>query len=340
MAVTLPASVLDRYERFTLYNSPYVAHDHGHAVDLFPGDSLGPDPEDGPAVDAPSPVGGEVVDTRTVTAPRQPYAAEQDHLVVLDTGEYVARLMHVEPAVEPGDCVAVGDSLGRLVRAGYFAPWVANHIHLGFRPHDADPYRAAGSLPLDVDPALDVEPLDWDGTGTVVVAADTYAVLDSPSHPAPDERFVGLVGETSDGHTLGVLDGGLPHYDGGGLLRRSGRSGATDRSGGGDATGRGDGGDVTGQSNGSSTAGPPDDWDRDVLLAGERVGRADGRDVTWDGVTVLANGDPVRGIAMGLTRGDAGIKLVGEGVDLPVGTEVTVEIRHGQARPSGGSDEH
>ena len=57
-------------------------------------------------------------------------------------------------------------------------------------------------------------------------------------------------------------------------------------------------------------------------------------------MTVLANGNPVRGIAKGLTRGDAGVKLVGEGVDLPVGTEVTVEMRHGQARPSGGSAEH
>jgi len=28
---------------------------------------------------------------------------------------------------------------------------MANHIYLGFRPHDADPYRAAGSLTLDVD---------------------------------------------------------------------------------------------------------------------------------------------------------------------------------------------
>jgi hypothetical protein len=29
MTVPLPAGVLARYERFSLYNSPYVAHDRG-----------------------------------------------------------------------------------------------------------------------------------------------------------------------------------------------------------------------------------------------------------------------------------------------------------------------
>jgi hypothetical protein len=294
MAVTLSAGALAPFRRFTLYNSPFTAHDHGCAVDLYPGDADGdtlrPNPEDGPRIDAPSPVAGEVVETRTVTAPSQPYAAEEDHLILVDTGDGVARILHVEPAVEPGERVAVGDSLGRLVRAGFFAPWVANHVHLGFREYGANHHRAAGSLPLKLDPGLEVEALDWDGTGTVVAAGDTYAVLDSPTHPAPGERFAGLAATDRAGDPVGVLDGGFPHYDGGGLLRARGRP-------------------------------------SEAFLLDERVGRVDGRDAAWTDFTVLANGDPVRGLAFALGRDDAGVKLVGESVGLPVGTDIRVEIR-------------
>jgi len=160
--VTLDGDVLARYPRASFYNSPYPAHDAGCAVDLYP-DGVAERSEAtesvsrvaassaadwretaGRATRAPSPVAGEVVETRTVRCPPQPYAADNDHLVVVDTGEYLARILHVEPAVEPGDCVDVGDDLGRLVRSGFFAPWVANHIHLGFRERDGDAVRASG----------------------------------------------------------------------------------------------------------------------------------------------------------------------------------------------------
>ena len=355
MAVTLPAGLLREYSRFTLYNSPYAAHDHGCAVDLYPGDATHPDPEDGPPVPAPSPVAGTVLDVRTVTAPSRPYAAEDDHLIVVDTGTApdsepdsapaapetddsfgapegdsgpdppetdrrrasavpgrdrgesgapVARILHVDPAVEPGEAVAVGDHLGTLVRAGFFAPWVANHIHLGFRPPDADPYRAAGSLPLELDPALALEPVAWDGTGTVVAAGESYAVLDEPAHPAPGEAFAGLAATDAAGAVAGVLDGGLPHYDGGGLLRN------------------GAGGDATGDAPEDRSRGPTDP----VRLLDTPVGTVEGRDVAWADPRVLADSEPVRGIALAPARDELGVKLVGEGLDLAVGTDVRVTV--------------
>jgi len=276
MAVTVPRGVLRQYYRFSLYNSPFAAHDAGCAIDLYPAGQR-----------APSPVAGEVLETKAVRAPPKPYAAEQDHLILVETGEHVARLLHVKPSVEPGEQVAIGESLGETVRAGFFAPWVPNHIHLGFREPDANHYRAAGSLPVDV--GVDVEPLAWDGTGTVVETGETWARLDSPVHPAPGERFVGLAGST--GANPGVLDGGFPHYDWGGLLGRAGASEAT--------------------------------------LAGRRVGSVDGRTVAWGDVRVLANGEPVTGIALFCSRDDAGVKLVGEGVDLAVGESVRVTVEPG-----------
>lgn len=277
MAVTIPRDVLVQYYRFSLYNSPFDAHDEGCAIDLYPDDQR-----------APSPVAGEVVDTKTVQAPPKAYAAEHDHLIVIDTGGTVARLLHVDPAVEPGETVAVGDDLGALVRAGFFAPWVPNHIHLGFRDPDANPYRASGSLPVDV--AVDVTPLSWDGTGTVVDGGETWARLDEPAHPAPGESFVGIANDV-DGDGSSVLDGGLPHYSGGGLLSHDGVEAAA--------------------------------------LAGQHVGTADGRTVAWDDVTVLANGNPITGIALFCGRERFGAKLVDEDIDLAVGDEVRVAIEQG-----------
>jgi len=277
MVVSLGSDLLTQYRRFSLYNSPFVAHDRGCAVDLYP---------DGGR--APSPVTGEVLDSRQVSAPPKPYAAEHDYLVLVDTGEYVARLLHVDPVVEPGDNVAVGDSLGDLVRAGFFAPWVPNHIHLGFRPPDANPYRASGSLPISVD--VDVRPLPWDGTGTVVETGETWARLDAPAHPTPGDGFVGLDGGGA------VLDGGFPHYDGGGLLGRPVDA-------------------VTG-----------DGGKHNATVAGTDVGTATDRTVTWHDCTVRANDRPVTGLALFCARDRFGVKLVGEGVNLAAGESVTVSV--------------
>ncbi|WP_121823639.1 hypothetical protein [Halostella salina] len=282
MAVTLSVPVDSPYPRLSLYNSPYDAHDRGCAVDLYPASNT-----------APSPVAGEVVDTRTVTAPEQPYAVEHDHLILIDVDRsrspverpdgdgLVARVLHVDPAVEPGDTVGVGDSIGEMIRSGFFAPWVDNHLHLGFRDPDANPYRAAGSLPLSLD--ADVRPLDWDGTGRVVESAETYVVLDAPVHPEPDTYYAGVGAD--DG---GVLDGGLPHYTGGGLL-----------AGGGDGS---------------------------VSLFGDSVGVADGRTVAWDDVTVSANGDPVTGLSLFFGRDRTGAKLVCPDADFAAGDRVCVTV--------------
>jgi len=284
MVVILPADVLSRYPRFSLYNSPYPAHDAGCAVDLYPDDRS----DDGRSRSAPAPVAGEVLDVRTVRAPSRPYAAADEHLVLVDTGTHVARILHVDPSVEPGERVSVGDPLGRLVRSGYFAPWVDNHLHLGFRERDANPYRASGSLPLD--PDVDVEGVDWDGTGTVVETGETYVRLDAPTHPAPGERFAAVA--AADGTPL---DGGLVHYAGGGALV-----------------------------SGSSATGTDE---RPLSLLGTEVGVADGRDVTWADVAVRANGERTTGLSLFAAREQFGAKVVVPDHGFAVGdrVEVTVE---------------
>jgi hypothetical protein len=115
-------------------------------------------------------------------------------------------------------------------------------------------------------------------------------VLDSPSHPAPGECFVGIAA-TSDGDPVGVFDGGCPHYDGGGVLRRE-------------------------------TAG-----ETHVELAGGRVGTARGRDVDWDDFSVLANGREIPGVSLFCAQDERfGAKLICPDVDFAVGERVRVEI--------------
>lgn len=196
--VSLPADVVARYERFSRYNSPYPAHDAGCAVDLYPGSD-----------DAPSPVEGEVLETRTVSCPPKSYAVSEDHLILVDCGDVVARILHVDPSVSAGKSVAVGDSLGTLVRSGFFGRWVDNHIHLGFRRHDQNLRRASGSLPLSLNVSVDGVP--WNGTGEVVETGPAHVRLDAPSHDG--DGFAAIASD--DGRPL---DGGLAHYTGGGTL--------------------------------------------------------------------------------------------------------------------------
>lgn len=267
--VTLPESVLFNYQSFSLYNSPYPAHAKGCAIDLYP------------QTGAPSPVAGTVQETRTVRAPPQPYAADHDHLLLIDTGEQQARILHVDPRVEPGDTVSVGTDLGQLIRSGYFAPWVDNHIHLGFRPPTANPYRASGSVPITVD--VPMEPVKWHGSGTITAKEETFVLLDEPGHPDPGRVFAGI---HANG---GILDGGLPHYPGGGVLK--GRNGP-------------------------------------VHLGETLIGRATNRTVTWADIEVHVGGVPITGVSLGVYRDRLGVKLVSwDEIPGEVGESITVTLR-------------
>jgi hypothetical protein len=292
--VTIPHGSLDPFRRLSLYNSPYPAHDAGCAIDLYPDSN-----------DGISPVSGEVRATRTVRTPQQSYAVEHDHLILVDCDaewcaaagletDVVARVLHVDPGVEPGDCVAVGDSLGEMVRSGFFAPWVDNHVHLGFRTRSQNLQRASGSLPLSLPFAP--TPLAWDGAGTVVETGETYVVLDTPTHPGRTQGWCGIGASTGveDEHA-GVIDGGLPHYDKGGLLG------------------------VASAENSANT-GP-------VSLLGSVVGDRTGRTVTWRDVGVEVSGERAHGLSLFVAcDGPAGAKVVCLDHAFEPGEQVQVRI--------------
>lgn len=316
-AVVLDESVLDRYRRFSLYNSPYPAHDAGRAIDLYPG---GSDPASELATEAPSPVGGAVRETRTVSAPPKPYAPDDDHLLLIDVEEpaaaagLVARVLHVDPAVEAGERVAIGDGLGELVRAGFFAPWVGTHLHVGFREPDQHLHRATGSLPIV--PDVEVLALPWDGTGTVVATGDTYAILDAPAHPDPGAEWAAVA---ADGG--GVLDGGLPHYESGGVLGRAGAWPPTD----------GAAAEPDPASDGGRSSAP-------ISLNGDELGTAVGRTIDWRDATVLVDGEPVTGLSLCCARDDGfGAKVICPDRSFATGRRVEVSVERSAATSGGRS---
>ncbi|ELZ47164.1 hypothetical protein C464_09542 [Halorubrum coriense DSM 10284] len=304
--VALPAAVVEWYEKFSRFNSPYPAHRRGRAVDLYPGDGVGR-----------SPVAGVVRAVRTVGCPDRPYAAAEDHLIVVDLADKwcaragvptgtVARILHVIPEVSPGDRVAVGDALGPTTRSGFFGQWVDDHVHLGFRPPDANPFRASGSLPVAVD--APVEPVAWDGTGAVVERGPTHVVLGAPRRGDGERSFAALA---SDG---GVpLDGGATHYAGGGAFEIGSETPAT---GGSEpaALEPGDAVSLFGTPVGTAT-----EHGSEAAVGAPRI--------EWDPVDVLANGERVVGLSLFAARGDRfGVKLVCPDREFSVGESVTVEV--------------
>lgn len=292
--ITLGADALARFPRFTLYNSPYISHREGRAIDLYPDTET-----------APSPVAGVVRTTKTMACPSRPYASDTDHLIVLDTGERLARILHVDPAVEDGDRVTIGDPLGRLVRSGYFARWVDNHVHLGFREYGTDPVRASGSLRLDVDVPLGG--VSWEGSGTVVETGETYAILDGPTHPSPGERYVGITDDTGEY----ILDGGLPHYENGGITPIPADHSAV----------------AVPQDGAVSQRGQnPDHSVESISLLGTRLGPVEGRELHWADVTVVANGTEITGLSFFLGRREIYAKLITPDTAFAVGDQVDVSL--------------
>ena len=201
----------------TFTGSPYYAHMHLSAIDIYPLN---------PASLVPSPVSGRIVGIRSVKAPIPTHfkADDDEKLLLIANGKkLVTKILHLNPTVEVGQEVEVSTPLGRYVRSGFFNFWTDHHIHVEVRPSD-DPIRARGSFP--VSPKLlgnnnsqDSEDIDLNETPCEVVsAASEYLLLKPPRQMfyALGE-YVGLKAKIGE-DIVGILDGGFPHYCFGGIL--------------------------------------------------------------------------------------------------------------------------
>lgn len=189
--------------RFSFFNSPYPAHRAYTAIDIYSNKDFGSI--------APSPVSGEVKLIRRVACPERKSfkSTDYDYVILiqsLENPKLWVKILHLEPLIDVGDTVNVGDNLGILLRSGFFDYWTDPHIHVEIR-EPSDPIRARGGLRLKKNFTFnrgDIEVVE-EMRGVIVGLKPEYALMALDGdlrHGLPVE----VCGE------IGLIDGGIPHY--------------------------------------------------------------------------------------------------------------------------------
>ncbi|MHA2352262.1 MAG: hypothetical protein ACXABX_03995, partial [Candidatus Thorarchaeota archaeon] len=113
---------------FSFFNSPYIGHDIGSAIDIYPRHQEW-------GGDVVSPVSGKIVKTRKMRMgqPKQFPTHEFDYGIGIlpeESDTDIVRIMHCEPDVSEGENVVLGDPIGRAIRSRYFNYWTGPHYHV------------------------------------------------------------------------------------------------------------------------------------------------------------------------------------------------------------------
>jgi hypothetical protein len=127
---------------FSLFNSPYPAHLHESALDVYypENEVLMPIEE------------GKVLEVRWFETPkiRKDCLGFEPLILIRLNKKKVVKVLHVNPSVKVGEKVRLGDPLGKPIISGYFLPWTNPHAHFELRKIK-DPYRALGAYKLKLD---------------------------------------------------------------------------------------------------------------------------------------------------------------------------------------------
>jgi len=198
--------------RYSFYNSPYPAHRLMAGIDIYPD----------PSGDAPSPVDGEILQIRNVKAPQGHGfdAPEHDTVAIIeakDAPSRVVKILHVDVKAEVGESVRVGQSLGPMIRSGYFGYQTPLHAHIEVRPED-DPIRVRGGYTMNSLLDLDHLKITQVLTGSVVAARKGYAQI------AMDQGNPWVVADVNGAPA--IIDGGIPLYGWFGLHTKASTEGA------------------------------------------------------------------------------------------------------------------
>ena len=185
--------------RYAFYNSPYPAHRLMTGVDIYPNSQL--------IGSTPSPIDGEIIKVRHIKSPpgRGFKAPEHDTLTIVrstENSDKVVKVLHVNTVLKEGESIAVGQSLGPLIRSGYFGYHTPLHVHVEVRPQN-DPLRVRGGYTIDS--LLDLKDLKVteEIVGIVTTSQKGYALIKL------NRRSV-VVADV--GGVPGILDGGMPIY--------------------------------------------------------------------------------------------------------------------------------
>ncbi len=123
------------HSHFSFFNSPYIGHREGGAIDIYSRVPLFPFEE------------GEVIEIRKVRTPTHIPVSEDFLIAFRLNDELCLKTLHVKPTVKIGEKLSRGDEFGKLILSGFFMPWSDKHVHVELRRCD-DRYRARGAMKL------------------------------------------------------------------------------------------------------------------------------------------------------------------------------------------------
>ena len=208
---------------FSIGTSPYYAHQHGLAIDIYHNLTL-------ENYEVLSPVSGNIIKIKPLMAPKPKFIGgiDKDFLILISNPsnpKLVWKLMHVKPSCDVGDQIKIGDSLGKTIRNGYFAYWSSPHVHLEVRLSE-DAIRARGgknfSLMFEVNENLTNSNINSDYLKVPVEVLSTYPEFILARFPDSFyykiSPFHGVRATTNQVNCM--LDGGIPHYKIGTVISR------------------------------------------------------------------------------------------------------------------------
>lgn len=212
---------IPKTSHFSVGTSPYYAHQHGLAIDLYQNLTL-------ENYKVFSPVSGKILKIKPLAAPKPkfPDGIDRDYLILIsnpNNSEILWKIMHVKPDVKVGEQIEVGDPLGTTIKNGYFAYWSSPHLHLEIRPID-DAIRARGGKNFElVIEKKDIPKKDFEEINPTHIPVKIHSVYPEMILASFPEYFYykhyPIYGVKIRADNLNcILDGGIPHYKIGTIL--------------------------------------------------------------------------------------------------------------------------
>jgi hypothetical protein len=187
-------------------SSPYPGHVQGGAVDIFGSRKFGSQVR--------SPVSGEVaiIDKSKVGKSRFFESEPYDYITVIKSNEVCVRILHMEPEMEVGAKIKMGDTIGRYIRTPLLPFWSLPHAHVDVKD-PSDPVSPQNVFLMDRigDGDFQGEP-EFDFTtikAEVEMANENYVMV------GPNIDIFGKIGKyfgvaVRIGDELGLLDAQTP----------------------------------------------------------------------------------------------------------------------------------
>ena len=204
---------------FSYFNSPYIGHSLGTAIDIYPKHQEW----GGPVL---SPVSGKVVKIRKLRmGKRKPFPTDDfDYGIAIfpeNTRQDIVRVMHCKPTIQEGENVDLGDQIGCAIRSRYFNYWTGPHYHVEIIPQDSFS-RSTKSYPLDIPMNQEQEhngEIQSCMEFLITEVSDDCAKGYSPGSSCTSlGDIIGLSAHDETGSALGIIDGGISHYQHGGVI--------------------------------------------------------------------------------------------------------------------------